>query len=54
MIVCYTDEGFKGLTVKNPVGEKLFSNKKHTRINPNVCRNCGFVEWYAEEPERLL
>jgi hypothetical protein len=54
MIKCYVDEGFSGLTVKNPDGEKLFSNKKNTRINPTICTKCGFTEWYAEEPEKLI
>lgn len=51
--VCYVDQGLGGLLVKSEKGKKLFSNKKHARINPVVCTDCGFVEWYADEPENL-
>lgn len=53
MIKCYVADGFKGLLVKNPEGDSLFSNKKHTNINPFICTDCGCVEWYAEDPEKL-
>ena len=54
MIKCYVADGLKGLLVKNPEGDRLFSNKKHTNINPYVCSNCGFAEWYADEPGKLI
>ncbi|WP_117149099.1 hypothetical protein [Paraliobacillus zengyii] len=54
MIECYADQGLKGILVKNPQGETLFKNKKHTRINPYVCVNCGYVEWYARNPKDLI
>lgn len=53
MVDCYVDEGMKGLLVKNPEGDKLFSNKKNTTINPSVCIQCGSIEWYAENPQDL-
>ncbi|ENH97006.1 hypothetical protein J416_08012 [Gracilibacillus halophilus YIM-C55.5] len=55
MIASQVDEGgLKGLLIKNPKGAQLFQNKKHTRLNPYVCPNCGLTEWYANEPDRLL
>lgn len=54
MIECYVDQGLKGLPVKNPQGEQLFKNKKNTRINPFVFSNCGFAEWYAQNPKDLV
>lgn len=53
MVVCYVDQGMKGILIKNPAGDKLFTNSKNTRVNPNVCSDCGFMEWYAEEPGNL-
>ncbi|MCP3029475.1 hypothetical protein [Halobacillus sp. A5] len=53
MILCYVDQGSKGILVKNADGDKLFGNKKNTRINPNICADCGWVEWYAVEPGNL-
>lgn len=53
MVECYVDQGAKGILVKNSIGDKIFGNKKNTRVNPNICSNCGFVEWYAEEPQKL-
>ncbi|RWZ58572.1 hypothetical protein EQV77_06290 [Halobacillus fulvus] len=52
-VKCYVDQGLKGLLVKNAEGDKLFGNKKNTRINPLVCTDCGWVEWYADEPQNL-
>ncbi|TGB03589.1 hypothetical protein [Halobacillus salinus] len=43
MVECYVADGLKGLLVKNPDGDKLFTNKKNTNINPNVCTDCGWV-----------
>lgn len=54
LIKCFIDNGFKGLIVKNPEGDRFLSNKKNTTVNPYICSNCGFAEWYAEEPERLI
>ncbi|SDL85966.1 hypothetical protein [Sediminibacillus halophilus] len=54
IIKCYVDDGLKGLLVKNPDGDRLFSNKKNTNINPFICTNCGFAEWYADKPEDLI
>lgn len=54
MIKCYVADGLQGLLVKNPDGNGLFSNKKNTKINPFICTNCGFAEWYAEKPEDLI
>lgn len=28
-------------------------NKNRTNINAFICPNCGYVEWYAENPEVL-
>lgn len=53
LLGCYADQGMKGILVKNPAGDKLFTNKKNTRINPYICTNCGYTEWYAEEPRHL-
>jgi hypothetical protein len=30
-----------------------FLNNKSTWVIPYACSNCGFVEWYAENPEKL-
>ncbi|MEC3884963.1 hypothetical protein VKA52_14600 [Halobacillus sp. HZG1] len=54
MTKCYVAEGFRGLLVKNPEGDRIFSNKKNTNINPVICTHCGFAEWYADEPENLI
>lgn len=54
MIQCYVDSGLKGLLVTNPEGDKLFSNRKNTTINPFICANCGFTEWYAAQVENLV
>lgn len=54
LIKCYVDDGLKGLLVKNPEGDRLFSNKKLTVVNPYICSSCGFTEWYADEPEKLI
>ncbi|MCA0970899.1 hypothetical protein LCM20_09880 [Halobacillus litoralis] len=53
MVKCYVDQGMRGILVKNADGDKLFSNKKNTRINPFVCGDCGWVEWYADEPGKI-
>ncbi|UFT98401.1 hypothetical protein KO561_14495 [Radiobacillus kanasensis] len=54
LVKCYVADGLKGLLVKNPEGDRLFSNKKNTNINPYVCGSCGFAIWYADEPKKLL
>lgn len=53
LMKCETGDGIKGILVKNPTGNGLFTNKKHTIVHPYVCFQCGYTEWYAEKPSQL-
>ncbi|MEK4563533.1 hypothetical protein MKX54_02440 [Alkalihalobacillus sp. FSL R5-0424] len=53
-IECHVDQGLSGFIVKNPEGAKLSTNSKLSVIKPIVCLSCGYTEWYAETPEKLL
>lgn len=49
---CIASGGIKNFTViKFP--EKLFTSRESSSVFPFVCSNCGYTEWYADNPQNL-
>lgn len=47
---CYIDwNNLKLFVKKSP--PKIFA--KNIELEPFVCSNCGYTEWYANNPEKL-
>lgn len=42
--------GYDFMAVK---ADAKFSPADRSAIIPYVCSNCGYVEWYAEQPEKF-
>lgn len=49
---CLASGGIKNFTVVK-LPEKIFSTKETSTISPFVCSNCGYTEWYADQPENI-
>ena len=46
-----TSAAGKFSAIKEPV--KNFTNKESSELRPYVCADCGYTEWYVDEPEHF-